>query len=387
MITGRVGVDEIGVMRIDAPDWSLGSGTVTPVSDGTGGTAVTVSGQITSSVVTLPADVQHLTMRYTTAASGVYWELLTGPTFSTVVQLGLITSNGTWSTYRVGVSDYRGQTVKLRIRAQLAAVTVDDVGVLENVIPGWHIRQLGTASVGSDANGTYVTSATPNGTLKLETSPISPGFLDGPGSVDLRSFVIGYSWSSAPNSMLRVEYAALDGSNPYTLGNFFTGSANTYQTVRVPIYDFMANPGKFTLTLFNGARLYSVGDNVARQQLAEPFSQQVGDQIDTSTGSFGTSETDLTVSGGPLPLVFTRYYHGHADRLGRWAIAGVTATTPPWRSRRMDRRRWSSAQARRSSSNGTRSTAPLPPTILASRAHWSKSVASPSPTSTPPRTG
>ena len=36
-ITGRVAVDEVGVMRIDAPDWSLNSGTVSPSADGNGG--------------------------------------------------------------------------------------------------------------------------------------------------------------------------------------------------------------------------------------------------------------------------------------------------------------------------------------------------------------
>jgi hypothetical protein len=67
----------------------------------------------------------------------------------------------------------------------------------------------------------------------------------------------------------------------------------------------------------------SIADNLARQQLSEPFSQQAGAGIDTSTGSFGTSETDLTVEGGPLPLVFARYYAGHSDRYGelgyRWS--------------------------------------------------------------------
>ena len=113
VVTGRVGVDDIEVMRIDAPDWTLVSGTVVPVSDDAGGTALKISGTLTSSVVTLPADVQHVTLRYKTGASGLYWDLLTGPTFSTVVQLGLVTSNGTWSTLRVGVSEYAGQSVQV----------------------------------------------------------------------------------------------------------------------------------------------------------------------------------------------------------------------------------------------------------------------------------
>jgi RHS repeat-associated protein len=323
VVTGRVGVDEVGVMRIDAPSWTLDSGLVTPVGGESSGTAANVSGQITSSAVTLPADVQHLTLRYKTAASGLFWELLSGPSFATVTSLGLVNSNGAWATHKAGVSEFGGQSVKLRVRAQLAAVTVDTVGLLENVIPGWRVLQVGVAAVASDANGTYVTSATTNGTLTLESSPISPGYVNGPGANDLRSYVLAYSWSSAQNSKVRVEYTALDGSNYYLLGHFNGGAANSYQTARVPIYDFTAAPGKFTITLFNGARLYALGDNVARQQLAEPFSQQVGDHIDTSTGSYGTSETDLTLAGGPMPLVLTRYYSAHSDRLGalgyRWS--------------------------------------------------------------------
>jgi YD repeat-containing protein len=84
----------------------------------------------------------------------------------------------------------------------------------------------------------------------------------------------------------------------------------------------MGTTGHFVVHLAKG-KLYSLGDNIARQQLAEPFSQQVGSGIDTSTGSFGTSATDLSIQGGPLPIVFTRYYRGHSDRYGelgfRWA--------------------------------------------------------------------
>jgi hypothetical protein len=69
-------------------------------------------------------------------------------------------------------------------------------------------------------------------------------------------------------------------------------------------------------------KLYSLGDNVARQQLSEPFSRKVGLGIDTSTGSVSLSETDLSVPG-QVPLSFTRYYHAQSDRYGtlgyRWS--------------------------------------------------------------------
>jgi hypothetical protein len=61
--------------------------------------------------------------------------------------------------------------------------------------------------------------------------------------------------------------------------------------------------------------------------VAEPFSQRVAlpgaaVSVDTTTGAFATAETDLTVPGA-LPLVLTRYYHGHSDEVGtlgaRWS--------------------------------------------------------------------
>jgi hypothetical protein len=54
-------------------------------------------------------------------------------------------------------------------------------------------------------------------------------------------------------------------------------------------------------------------------------------QVDTSTGSFGYSEPDLTVQGA-LPLSLTRYYAGQSDHLGRlgyhWSTTYDTRLIP-----------------------------------------------------------
>src|SRR5262249_8989580 len=118
----------------------------------------------------------------------------------------------------------------------------------------------------------------------------------------------------------------VDWTNPSTgqgwniLTDLPTGSG--YRVRYLPVYDFMGAAGYFTLRL-NGGKVYSRGDNGARQQLTEPFSQKVGLKIDTSTGAFGYEDRDLSVAAnGPLPLVMTRYYSGHSDRFGslgyRW---------------------------------------------------------------------
>ncbi|HRA47139.1 MAG TPA: DUF6531 domain-containing protein, partial [Thermomicrobiales bacterium] len=324
VVTGRVGVDNIGLMHIAVPDWTVDSGTVTRVADEGGGTAAQVSGQITSAPVVLPDNVQHVTVRFKSGTSSFVWRMLTGPTFSTVVTLGGTLQSTTWDTATMGVSDYAGQTVKFQFVKTLNTFTVDNVGLFETVLPGWDVVDLTWAKLASDANGTYATAGTASGGLHLQSSLLNTGILDGAATSDVRSYVIAYSWSDAvTNSSMWVSWSAPDGSNAYLLGNFITGAANTYQTVRVPLYDFMPTLGFFTIHLVGGAKLYSLGDNIARQQVGEPFSQPVGNAIDSTTGAFSLSAVDLTVEGGPLPLVFRRYYNGHSDRYGelgyRWS--------------------------------------------------------------------
>ena len=95
-------------------------------------------------------------------------------------------------------------------------------------------------------------------------------------------------------------------------------SQTGFRNGRVTVYDSLYQTGHFWISITGGGRLYSFGDNVARQQLAEPFSQQVrfagGSSVDTTTGSFGVSGTDLSIQRGPLPLMLSRYYAGHSDR-------------------------------------------------------------------------
>ena len=54
--------------------------------------------------------------------------------------------------------------MKFRLRTTLNAFTVDNVGGFESLIPGWQVTDRAAVTVGSDANGTYVSAQATNGT-------------------------------------------------------------------------------------------------------------------------------------------------------------------------------------------------------------------------------
>ena len=320
-LTGTLGVGDLGIQRVELPGWTL-TDVTRRVSDGSSGYAA-YGDDLTSSAITLSADVQQVMIRYKVSSSGtgLYFEMLRGSGYSTVVSLAGSPLSGTigqWNTYKTAIDAYSGQSVKFRIRPQLGAVTVDDLGLTERIVPGWTFASSsGAATIGEDANGTYVRSFTSNGTVNLNSSQIDLGVVDDTGFSDGRSYVISYDLGYSNPSVLYIDWVPDVGSSTRVYQD--TASSPTgFKNGRFTVWETMEQTGHFWVHITGGSRFYSFGDNVARQQLAEPFSQQVrftgGSSVDTSTGSFGLSETDLAIQGGPLPLVFTRYYAGHSDR-------------------------------------------------------------------------
>lgn len=326
---GAGGVDDVGVQRVEVPSWVPGDDAVY-VAGSPSGNAVRTSGSLTSAAFTLPADVQQLSLRYRVSdanGTGLYPELLTGSGFATVVALSggpLGGTIGAWTTYKAPVHQYAGQQVKLRLRPQLQPVYVDDAGVLEQVVPGWTLDpSYAGAAAGSDADDTYVTTTGSQGTIQLTSSPINAGIVDVPNRTDGRSYTVRYAEGTSGTASFFVYYDEPGpGGQSYAVYADAT-AGTTPRWGRFTLWDWLAPGGRLRVKATGGGRIYSIGDNAARQQLSEPFSQQAGAGIDTSTGSFGWAETDLTVEGGPLPLVFTRYYRGHSDRYGalgfRWS--------------------------------------------------------------------
>lgn len=326
---GAVGLDDVGVQRVDFPGWTIATDAL-PAADGQGGTALQINGDLTSAAFALPQGVQQLSFRYRASdpnGTGLYPKLLRGPTFATTTALsggpvgGPI---GVWQTYTANVAAYAGETVKLRFSPQLQAVYVDAAGVLEQAVPGWSlVPTSGAVAPGADAHGSYVAGVGGTGGIELRSGPVDAGYVDTAAVGDGRSYVVTYALGTGTAALVRVWWVT-----PTAGWLLYTDASDTADGVtvtngRFAVSDTTGPHGYFQVQITNGGKLYSLGDNVARQQLAEPFSQQAGAGIDTSTGSFGTSETDLAVQGGPLPLAFTRYYRGHSDRSGslgyRWS--------------------------------------------------------------------
>jgi RHS repeat-associated protein len=305
----------------DIPHWTP-SGTTSRITDGSNH-YVSNNGSMTSAATQIPAGTQNASFRLRSSSgsnTAVTIDLLRGPGFAEVVQLDYLAVPPTWTTVKVGLVTYAGETVKLRITKQLAnpAFHLDDAGVYERVIAGWAPTSLDPLDVGEDAYGTFAKPYNAGGALFLRSSPVSPGIIDRPNKVDSRYYAISYALE--PGGLLQVFWLDEQGGS-VTAYQDASSPATGYRTRYFPVYDFMGE-GSFKIKLTGGSRAYSLGDNVARQFLTEPFSRKVGLGIDTTTGTTTFSETDLSVPGS-FPLSFTRSYNAHSDRLGslgyRWS--------------------------------------------------------------------
>ena len=130
-----------------------------------------------------------------------------------------------------------------------------------------------------------------------------------------RIFSIPYEFSRADIGVtLGVNWVEPDG-DVIALG---TETATTARvgTMRVTIRDTYSDRGQFRIDVSEGAKLYAVGDNAARQQLSEPFARRVGLGIDTSSGAVTFADDDAAIAGS-FPISFTRYYNSHSDVMGR----------------------------------------------------------------------
>jgi RHS repeat-associated protein len=317
---GWIAADDIGIQQQDLPGWST-AGDTTRVYDGTGHYYASTAGTITSSAFALPANVQNISFRVRSPGSSVQVTayLLRGADFSTVTQIDYLQATSTWKTATDGVAPYAGETVKLRIvRGIGGRLDIDDAGLLESVLPGWTPTSDNALATGENANGTFATPGGTDAALFVQSSWISTAIIDRTYFVDQRQYAISYEFGSG-GGLLQVFWVEAGGS----LNVLNDSSGTGYQTRYFWLADFMAQRGRFVVKITGaGSKFYSIADNIARQQLSEPFSRKVGLGIDTTTGSVAFADTDITVPG-PIPLSFTRYYVSHADRRGtlgfRWS--------------------------------------------------------------------
>lgn len=173
VVLGTVGVDDVSIQWVELPGWTdercLETGVrwrlrLRPAH----------GDDLTSSAITLSADVQQVMIRYKkfqVLALVLILKCYAAPSYSTVVSLAGSRSparsgNGTPQT---AIDAYSGNRSSSASGPQLGAVTVDDLGLTERIVPGWTFASSsGAATIGEDANGTYVRSFTSNGTVKSQ---------------------------------------------------------------------------------------------------------------------------------------------------------------------------------------------------------------------------
>ncbi|MGI8552107.1 MAG: DUF6531 domain-containing protein, partial [Dehalococcoidia bacterium] len=190
---------------------------------------------------------------------------------------------------------------------------------------GWTVASTGPASGGQDAKGNYLAPVATGG-VDLASASVNPGIAV-VTSPSYRHYAFSFDIGYTTGYVLQVTWNDTGTSDPnvgksWVVSSQASNNPTGYTTGDIDIADFMGTQGTFSIHLAGGGKLYSLGDNVAREQMAEPYSQKVGAQIDTSTGAFAFQDHDLDIKGGPLQVTLTRYYNGHSGQFGelgyRW---------------------------------------------------------------------
>ncbi len=320
---GRVGVDNIGVQRVDFADWAVTKNPL-PLTDVDHGQFVRTDGNLVSEPFTISSDAQQLSYWHRKGStSGIYYlELLRGSTFSTVTDIGAgpIYPGDNWAEHAVAIDAYAGETVRLRLRQWFGWIDVNDFAVPVDAVPGWDVLTSVAVGTGSDAGGTYVTPFKASNSVILRSEDIGTGLIDVSG-VQQKYYSLSYQFAAMTNSTVRVWWYNNTGQN-WVVHQDISSSASDVVTKYFWLADFMGETGHFRVQVANGAKLYSIADNIARRQVQEPFAHKVGYGIDTSTGTFGHQELDLATAGR-VPLTLRRFYtlqSAHAGPLGyRWS--------------------------------------------------------------------
>ena len=328
-----VGIDDISVQGIELPDWELAATAQIERVDDTGDHYTRLNGgAMTSEAFTLDAAAQQLTLEYRAGSASSQFKvfLLHGAGYSQSTNLDLsgivsTTDQVNWQTFTAAVDVHAGESVKLQIEQTFGWGEYDLAGVTESVLPGWSFGNVNPVAAGEDSNGSYVTGVTTgngNGDFVLESNQISTGIIDKTGRADQRYYAVAYDIGYQTGALIRVTWYEDGTANNWVVHTVSSSTPTGYTVDYFWLADFMGSDGYLKVEVVDdGGKLYSLADNIARVQLSEPFSEQVGYNIDTSTGNFGYQAQDLATAG-VMPLQFVRYYTGHSDHYGvmgyRW---------------------------------------------------------------------
>lgn len=317
---GTANLDEPGMQRVEVAGWE-GVTEDTRWEEESGNHFVSTNGELFSQLFTLPEEIDHLTLRYRGGSSTTifYVTLYGGANYQdelfTMQEYG---EENVWNTLKIGVGEYAGQPVKLKLEQYWGRLHFDDVGYGEKLLPGWTLNGTHPFTTGEDANGSYVTPIEFDSFLVSST--ISTGIVD-TNYVQQRYYSLSYAFGDRTGSLVRVWWTDAATQDSWVVFQDASNVATDVKTEYFWLADFMGTDGYFEVQVPRLGKVYAIADNIARVQLSEPFSEQVGQRIDTSTGSFGYQETDIKTEG-LFPLTFTRYYAGHSDHYGamgfRW---------------------------------------------------------------------
>jgi hypothetical protein len=167
----------------DLTSWTT-TGTVSLDSGGPGGffAHLNNAASITSAPISLPADAQTLTVDigFLGPGSCVGVDILYGPTFGSVTSMPADCGSSGWHTKSLNVTQWVGQTVKLRVRAA-GTPAVDNAGLLYVVMDRWDVSGSASALpvvVDDGADGHH-------GSFANGIAPMSGAFVVPAGTVTL----------------------------------------------------------------------------------------------------------------------------------------------------------------------------------------------------------
>ncbi|MGI8550035.1 MAG: DUF6531 domain-containing protein, partial [Dehalococcoidia bacterium] len=326
--TYDIGIDDVGLQSIAVAGWTP-NGTASEISGGPTGNYVSTDNILTSNAFTLDPSVQQLKLDFkgVAPATSFYVKLLSGANFSTVTDLAgyVVADVNNWTTKQMAVQGFAGQQVKLQLVPYQGTLLADNAGIGTQAVAGWTLSSAGAVAGGQDAKGNYLAPVN-NGGVDLVSAPVNPGIVV-VSSPSYRHYAFSYDIGYTTGNILQVTWNDTGTGDPNVGKSWmvFSQASNNptgYTTGDIEIADFMGTQGTFSIHLAGGGKLYSLGDNVAREQVAEPYSQKVGFNVDTATGAFSFQDHDLDILGGPLQVRLTRYYNGHSGQFGelgyRW---------------------------------------------------------------------
>jgi hypothetical protein len=139
------------------------------------------------------------------------------------------------------------------------------------VVPFWYRSGQDAETAGANTHGTFVQPFDPAGTFALQSSTIDIGTIaqSGLGSARYyaRSYDIGYSTSN----QLTISWIDSATGTSYVVGGTAASSPTDFQSIYIRLDDSLGERGYFRVYFAGGGKIYSLGDNIARQQMTEPF--------------------------------------------------------------------------------------------------------------------